>query len=983
MYISAFGRYNLIIDRLIVKRRGDLEHADIEAMWLEIRAQNNVFLLCVIYRPPNGPGAFWDNFQEMLDVVKQDRLNNLLILGDLNADNNTRDGAKFKFFTDINHLTSHIDEPTRITTTTQTRLDRIISNMPHLISKSEVLEPLLYNDHCTISVSLSFRIHKGGIYKRLMWDYSRANFNGLREYLSNIDWSETLGYGDDIELAASKWSDIILTSAKRYIPTRTVIIRPNDKGRVGRRHKHAKTSNDAESWAEFRHIRNEYIQSCRDAEKLYDKRRIERLSQSSFSTKECWSLYKSVLGINSQSSYPSLNDRGNIVVDDASKANVFNQLFVNNATIDDTGKELPVVDIPLDIPTIEHIDITLTDVRDQLSTLNPSKSYGPDGVGPRLLKELKQVVAPPLLHLFKESMRQRKVPGTWKQANVVPLYKKGDKSDPNNYRPVSLLNTTSKLMEKVVFKYLFNFFRDNFLLSLWQSGFMPGCSTICQLTEIYHKWCKAVSDGKEVRVVFLDISRAFDRVWHSGLIHKLRTAGVRGELLIWLQDYLRGRQQRVCINGQYSQWADILAGVPQGSVLGPLLFLVFINDLTHIIRHTQIRLFADDTCLFITVDNRDLAKECVNDDLEAINKWSNDWLVTFSVPKTKAMIISKKLDRHLHTPVSLNNTLVDDVSSHKHLGLFLSNNLSWISHIDEIYLKAMKRLDTIHCFKFKLDRASLERFYLSYVLPILEYGDIVWSGAYDRELSKLDQIHVRAMRIITGATERSHIAPLYEDLGWHRLSTRRKIHRLKWFYKIINGISPQYLTDLVPPTVGERQRYNLRGAGNISQITTNKQCYLKSYFPATIKEWNVLPEIIRESPTLATFTKRLNCHFAAPTKKSWFNFGGRFLNIHHTRMRLGCSKLKAHLHFDLHVEDDPSCRCGQGVEDPFHFLFVCPLYTQHRLTMLDSISRSVPDAAPRLSLLLRGDTNLSVDENNIIFCHVHEFINVSGRFANE
>ncbi len=135
----------------------------------------------------------------------------------------------------------------------------------------------------------------------------------------------------------------------------------------------------------------------------------------------------------------------------------------------------------------------------------------------------------------------------------------------------------------------------------------------------------------------------------------------------------------------------------------------------------------------------------------------------------------------------------------------------------------MKRLDTIQCFKFKLDRTSLARFYLSYVLPILEYGDIVWSGAYDRELPKLDQVHVRAMHIITGATEHSHVAPLYEDIGWHRLSMRRKIHRLNRFYQIINGISPQYLTDLVLPIVDERQRYNLRGAGSISQIAANKQ----------------------------------------------------------------------------------------------------------------------------------------------------------------
>ena len=137
---------------------------------------------------------------------------------------------------------------------------------------------------------------------------------------------------------------------------------------------------------------------------------------------------------------------------------------------------------------------------------------------------------------------------------------------------------------------------------------MPGCSTICQLFEIYHKFCQGVENGKEVRVVFLDISRAFDRVWHAGLLHKLETNGIKGNVLAWINNYLKDRQQRVCLNGQYSDWRTILAGIPQGSILGPLLFLIFINDITEVVRFTQIRLFADDTCLFLTVDNRQQAQ---------------------------------------------------------------------------------------------------------------------------------------------------------------------------------------------------------------------------------------------------------------------------------------------------------------------------------------------------------------------------------------
>ena len=982
-----------VSDRLVVRHRHDLERVDCEAMWLEIRSRNNLFLLCVVYRPPDMAVVFWDRLQEMLDDAKRDRCKNIIILGDLNANDATPAYGKLNLFTNINHLATLVDEPTRITPTSQSKLDRILTNIPHFVVKTEVLAPLLLNDHCTITMTLRFRLHRGTTFKRLMWDYSKADFPGLRDYISNIDWSEILGEKDDIDLAATRWSDTILTAAKRYIPNREVIVRSNDKPwynsnlrrlkrRVGRCHGRAKHYMDDESWAIFRRARNDYIHECRDAESLYESKRLDELSRSSFNTKECWSLYKSVLGIQKKSSYPSLLVNDTAIDDAKVKAETFNLLFAHKAYLDDSDKELPERNIPEGIPTIDHISITLTDVIDQLSILNPSKAYGPDGIGPRLLKELMPVIAAPLCELFQTSLINRKVPTIWKQATVIPIFKKGDKSDPNNYRPVSLLNTTSKVMEKIVFKYLFNFFLDNDIISRWQSGFMPGCSTTCQLLEIYHTFCSAVSDGKEIRVVFLDISRAFDRVWHAGLLHKLRVAGVSGNLLYWLGDYLRDRQQRVCIDGQFSEWARLLAGVPQGSVLGPLLFLIFINDVTHVIQHTQLRLFADDTCVFITVDNRDQATDQVNMDLSSIMKWSEDWLVSFSAAKTKSMVVSNKLDSHLNAHVHMSNADIDHVKNHKHLGLILSDNLGWNSHIMEIYAKAMKRLDIIQHFKFKLDRSALERYYVSYVLPILDYCDIVWSGANDRELDMLDKVQIRAMRIITEATERSNVNALYEDIGWHKLGTRRYIHRLIWMYKIINNLSPQYLTDIVPLTVGERQRYNLRARNDISQISAQKQRYFKSFFPSVIKEWNMLPVDIRELPNLSIFKRKLKLRFPSPTKTVWFGVGERYYNVHHARLRLGCSKLKAHLHFNLHVEDDPSCRCGHTSEDAYHYFCICPLYDRQRVEMLESISRQLPSASPRLSLLLRGDERLSEEENILIFKQVHHFMKNTKRFEN-
>ena len=220
------------------------------------------------------------------------------------------------------------------------------------------------------------------------------------------------------------------------------------------------------------------------------------------------------------------------------------------------------------------------------------------------------------------------------------------------------------------------------------------------LIEIYDSFCKAVSEGKEVRIVFLDISKAFDRVWHKALLHKLKQFGITGPLLDWFADYLKDRFQRVMINGQVSDWIRLLFGVPQGSVLGPLLFLIFIDDITHSVDNCSIRLFADDTCLFITVDNRVDAANLINTDLGHISEWANTWLVNFSPAKTKDMIVSNKTNLDQHPFVLFNDHVIDKVTSHKHLGLALSSDLKWTSHIDSIVKTSARKLDMMRGLKY-------------------------------------------------------------------------------------------------------------------------------------------------------------------------------------------------------------------------------------------------------------------------------------------
>ena len=252
----------------------------------------------------------------------------------------------------------------------------------------------------------------------------------------------------------------------------------------------------------------------------------------------------------------------------------------------------------------------------------------------------------PLRIIFKNCLRRGLFPEIWKYANVVPVHKKNEKNFNGNYRPISLLPIFGKILEKLMYDSLYSHFVTNELLNPNQSGFRPGDSIVNQLISITHTIFNAFDCNPplDVRSVHLDISKAFDRVWHDGLIYKLKRCGVSGELLSLIQNFLKDRKQRTVLNGQSSSWGDISAGVPQGSILGPLFFLVYINDLTADLK-CNVKLFADDTSLFTVVEDSNTAVNDMNHDLELISQWAYDWKMSFNPdPQKQAveLVFSKK-----------------------------------------------------------------------------------------------------------------------------------------------------------------------------------------------------------------------------------------------------------------------------------------------------------------------------------------------------
>ena len=246
-------------------------------------------------------------------------------------------------------------------------------------------------------------------------------------------------------------------------------------------------------------------------------------------------------------------------------------------------------------------------------------------------------------------------------------------------------------MERCVHKYLYNYIVTNRFISPYQSGFMKGDSTAYQLIFFYTEVCQALDEDKEVKTVVCDISKAFDRVWHRGPIHKLSSVGISGSLLNWFISYLSGRKQTVVVSNSFSPWTNVTAGVPQGSILGPLLFILYINGIVSEVSG-NIRLFADDTSLYVIVDTPELSASILNSDFRAISNWSKAWLVTFNPSKTESMIFSRKKDKSQHPPLLVNGTPIATVKSHKHIGFSFSEDAKWNIHISAMVNKAWTRL---------------------------------------------------------------------------------------------------------------------------------------------------------------------------------------------------------------------------------------------------------------------------------------------------
>ena len=348
--------------------------------------------------------------------------------------------------------------------------------------------------------------------------------------------------------------------------------------------------------------------SIEESKEKYYTKLSSRLAYPLTSPKTYWSILKTFLNSKKIPCIPHLFHENKFITDFKEKAELFKHFFVNQCSLLSNNSVLPT-----NLPSS-------SDIAKIISRLDPNKAHGHDMLSIRMIKLCRNSICKPFSIILKDCLNEDKFPHEWKKVNLVPVLKKGNKQSLENYRPISLLPICSKIFERLIYNEMFTFFTENNLISPNQSGFRPGDSCVNQLLAITHEIYKSFDEGFEVRGVFLDISEAFDKVWHEGLLLKLNQNGISGNLLKLLRDFLSYRKRRVVLNGQHSSWDNVNLGVQQGSVLGLLLFLIYINDLSNNLS-SNCKHFADDTSLFSVVNNIHTSATTLSQDLKAITNW--------------------------------------------------------------------------------------------------------------------------------------------------------------------------------------------------------------------------------------------------------------------------------------------------------------------------------------------------------------------------
>ena len=813
-------------------------------------------IVTLLYRPPRVNNENTEELCKLFENVGE----NSIFLGDFNFPNinwinqtSDRSSDQFLQCTINKNYEQLIDFPTHVRGNV---LDLVFTNRPEDILNVESLGNLSTSDHSIISVDVLFRC-KFNNSTEYINNWKDGDNEGLRNFLSEINWEAEL-HGRDTEEAWNFIKCIINGGIDIFIP-KTIRRRSNNhqwmtktvKSLVRRKQRHYNLFMENRTQHHFEQFKATE-KTCKKTIRAA-KRRFELKIARSGNKRPFNSYIKSKTSLRSNIGPLKVNDE--LFSDNQEMATILNETFSKVFTCED------LMNIPVCHPTADHMNVNdvyfdVSSVGDKIKKLKFSSSSGPDLISSQFLRNHVDILSLPLSILYNKSIQSGCVPLDWKVANVTPIFKKGSKNKPENYRPISLTSIPCKIMESILKDKITSHLICHNLIKNTQHGFMSNKSCTTNLLAFLEVVTKAFDEGTPMDLIYLDFSKAFDKVPHYRLLAKMKGLGITGNILKWTESWLFNRKQRVVLNGSSSDWVDVHSGVPQGSVLGPLLFVIFINDLddsTKLI--TVMAKFADDTKLGNHADSAENCRQLQNC-LDNLLIWAETWCMDFNTSKCKVMHIGRSNNKHAYF---MNGLQLLSSDKERDIGVIINHNLKPTMQCHEAARRAATVLSQISRVFLYRDKKVFLQLYKQFVRCHLEFAVPAWSPWLLGDIEILERVQKRAINMITGLQGKNYEEKL-QELQLQTLVQRRKMFDMVQTFKIIHGydnVDASTWFTLVGDNV-DRHTRNLSYNKNLIAARSKTDTRLNFFTNRVVKLWNSLPTEIKESNSINLFKSRLD-----------------------------------------------------------------------------------------------------------------------------
>ena len=821
--------------------------------WVTPTKGKKVLIGC-IYRSPSSLTVNNDKLLKLInqanDIAGGSRL---LILGDFNVpyidwENRFPEPRARKVEKDFcktitdNLMYQHVRNITRINGPEQATLDLIFTKEEEDIKNITVLRPLGGSDHGIVKGELICK-WKSRFTPRKSKAYRKGQYGKMKTKLKQTGWNE--------EYTNKPVGECLKHLMKNYVELEDEAvpkIMPKDYNEPWMNQKLMKLwkkksfswerlqeRNNKTRWRNYRKYRNKLSLHTRRAKRKYEG----KIAKNARVNKKAFFRYvNSKLTVRPEITALQTKD-GTIVVEDSEIVEVQVDYFSTVYT-SHKGEQMPEMK---EMTTAELCDIVITPeiVGSKLKKLDENKSSGPDVFHPFVLKETAEEISVPLAVIYRKSLDEGVCPSEWKCANVTPIHKKGDRTDPSNYRPVSLTSQACKVLESIIVDKIVEHLTTNKLLNEAQHGFRQGRSCLTNLIETLEQWTEILDDGDGIDVAYLDFRKAFDLVSHEHLIYKLSKYGIKGKILGWIKDFLNDRTQRVVIRGTASSTRIVTSGVPQGSILGPILFLIFINDLPLEVL-SRLSLFADDSKLFSRIINNrnkkvkygDNGSKMLQKDLDTVLEWANKWKMEFNVDKCKIMHLGNSNPKNSY---NMGGRTLEETSEERDLGVLIDNKLDFGKHIKTIVGKANKVLGMIRVSFECINIPMMYNLYTSLVRPLLEYCVQVWSPYKRKDIILLERVQRRATKMIPKLKNLPYDERL-KKMKLPRLYDRRVRGDMIETHKIMSGIEKLDASKLFQRSAFQGRSHPKKLYRKYTRLNVRKNWFTQR----VIKKWNSLTE---------------------------------------------------------------------------------------------------------------------------------------------